>query len=40
VICDATPEQQQAMDDLFASIGAGDYDEQLGQISAEAFATG
>ena len=40
VICDPTPEQQQAMDELFAAIGAGDYDEQFGQISAEAFATG
>ena len=39
MICDPTPEQQQAMDELYAAIGAGDFDEQFGQISAEAFAT-
>jgi len=40
VICDPTPDQQAAMDDLYAQIGAGDFDELFGQIASEAFAAG
>ncbi|MGD9703174.1 MAG: BMP family ABC transporter substrate-binding protein [Acidimicrobiia bacterium] len=40
VICDPTPEQQQAMDDVYAQIAAGDFAEQFGAIAAEAFAEG
>lgn len=40
VICDATPEQQTAMDDVYAQIAAGDFAEQFGAIKAEAYAEG
>ena len=40
VICDPTPEQQQAMDEVYAQIAAGDFAEQFGAIAAEAFAEG
>lgn len=40
VICDPTPEQQAAMDDVYAQIAAGDFQEQFDQIRAEAFAEG
>jgi basic membrane protein A and related proteins len=40
VICDATPEQQTAMDAVYADIAAGTYAEQFGAIAAEAFAAG
>jgi basic membrane protein A len=37
VICDATPEQQAAMDAAYALVASGDLDEQFGAIAAEAF---
>ena len=37
VICDPTPEQQTAMDDLYAAIAAGDYDALFGEIAGQAF---
>ncbi len=40
VICDPTPEQQAAMDEVYAQIAAGDFAEQFGAIAAEAFAEG
>jgi basic membrane protein A and related proteins len=40
VICDPTPEQQQAMDDVYAQIAGGELAEQLGAVNAEAFAEG
>ena len=40
VICDPTPEQQTAMDEVYAQIGAGELDAQLGAISGEAFSEG
>ncbi|MEP7203401.1 MAG: BMP family ABC transporter substrate-binding protein [Ilumatobacteraceae bacterium] len=40
VICNATPEQQAAMDAVYAQIAAGDFVEQFNQIAAEAFAAG
>ncbi len=40
VICDPTPEQQAAMDDVYAQIAAGDYAEQFGAIAGEAYAAG
>ena len=40
VICNPTPEQQQAMDDVYAQIANGDFAEQFGAINAEAFAEG
>ena len=40
VICDPTPEQQPAMDDVYAQIADGDFAEQFGAIAAEAFAEG
>ena len=40
VICNPTPEQQTAMDDLYAQIAAGDLADLFGQISGEAFAAG
>ena len=40
VICDPTPEQQAAMDDLYSQIANGDFAEQFGAINAEAFAEG
>ena len=40
ILCDPTPEQQTAMDALYAQIGAGELDELFGQIAGEAFAAG
>jgi basic membrane protein A len=40
VICDATPEEQAAMDAVYAEIANGDHAEALGAIAAEAFAEG
>lgn len=40
VICDATPEQQAAMDEAYALVASGDLDEQFGAIAAEAFGGG
>ena len=40
VICDPTPEEQAAMDEVYAQIAAGDFAEQFGAIAAEAFAEG
>jgi basic membrane protein A len=40
VICEPTPEQQAAMDDVYAQIASGELDEMLGAISAEAFSEG
>lgn len=40
VICDPTPEQQTAMDDVYAQIASGDLDAMLGEISGRAFAAG
>jgi len=40
VICDATPEQQTAMDDVYAQIAAGEFTEAFGAIKAEAYAEG
>ena len=40
VICDPTPEQQQAMDDVYAQIAGGELADQLGAVNAEAFAEG
>ena len=37
VICEATPEQQAAMDDAYALVASGDLDAQFGEIAAEAF---
>lgn len=39
-ICDPTPEQQAAMDDVYAQIAAGELNEQFGAIKAEAYAEG
>ena len=39
-ICDPTPEQQAAMDEVYSQIAAGDFAEQFGQIKAEAYAGG
>jgi basic membrane protein A len=39
-ICDPTPEQQAAMDEIYSQIAAGDFAEQFGQIKAEAYAGG
>ena len=40
VICNATADQQSAMDAVYAQIAAGDFADQFGQINATAFATG
>ena len=40
VICDPTPEQQTAMDDVYAQIASGELDAVLGEISGRAFAGG
>ena len=40
VICNPTPEQQTAMDAVYAQIASGELDDLLGQISGEAFAAG
>ena len=39
-ICDPTPEQQTAMDDVYSQIAAGDFAEQFGQIKGEAYGGG
>jgi basic membrane protein A len=40
VICNATPEQQAAMDAVYKQIAAGDFDDQFAAIDAAAFAQG
>jgi basic membrane protein A and related proteins len=40
VICDPTPEQQAAMDNIYAQIGAGEFDAKFGEIAGIAFAEG
>ena len=40
VICNATPEEQAAMDTVYQEIANGDHAEELGAIAAEAFAEG
>jgi basic membrane protein A and related proteins len=37
VICDATPEQQTAMDDIYTRIADGEFTEAFGEIKAEAY---
>ena len=39
-ICDPTPEQQAAMDDVYAQIAAGDFAEQFGAIKGQAYSGG
>ena len=39
-ICDSTPEQQAAMDDVYAQIAAGDFAEQFGAIKGQAYSGG
>lgn len=39
-ICDATPEQQAAMDELYAQIANGDFAAQFGEIAGIAYAGG
>lgn len=39
-ICDPTPEQQQAMDDVYAKIAAGDFAADFGAIKGQAYAGG
>lgn len=38
VICDATPEQQAAMDEAYAQVAAGTFDAEFGAIKGEAYA--
>lgn len=40
VICDATPEQQAAMDEVYARIAAGELAEDFGAIKGEAYGAG
>jgi basic membrane protein A len=40
VICNATPEEQEAMDEVYRQIADGEHAEELGAIAAEAFAEG
>jgi basic membrane protein A len=40
VICDAAPEQQTAMDDIYTRIAGGEFAADLGAIAGEAFAAG
>ena len=40
VICNATADQQAAMDAVYKQIAAGDFDDQFGKIDAAAFASG
>ena len=40
IICEPTPEQQAAMDDVYAQIASGELDAMLGEISAQAFSEG
>jgi hypothetical protein len=35
--CDATPEQQAAMDDVYVRIAAGEFAEDFGAIKSEAY---
>jgi basic membrane protein A len=37
VICDATPEQQSAMDEVYERVASGEFGELFGQIKAEAY---
>ena len=37
-ICDPTPEEQTAMDDVFAQIAAGDFGAQFGEIKGKAYS--
>ena len=39
-ICDPTPEQATAMDDLYAQIAAGEFVEAFGAIKGQAYAGG
>jgi basic membrane protein A len=39
VICDATPEQQAAMDEAYALIASGDLQDEFDAIKAEAYAS-
>jgi len=39
-ICDATPEQQAAMDEVYAQIAAGDFAADFGAIKGQAYAGG
>ena len=40
VICGATPEQQTAMDEVYALIASGDLNDEFGAIKGEAYAAG
>jgi basic membrane protein A len=40
VICNATPEEQAAMDEVYRQIADGEHADELGAIAAEAFAEG
>lgn len=40
IICNATPEQQAAMDDVYAQIAAGEFEAIFGEIAGQAFAEG
>ena len=40
IICNATPEQQAAMDEVYRQIADGEHAEELGAIAAEAFSQG
>lgn len=40
VICEATPEQQTAMDDAYALMASGELDAQFAEIAEEAFGAG
>jgi basic membrane protein A len=40
VLCNPTPEQQTAMDDVYKQIASGELDAMLGEISGRAFAAG
>lgn len=40
VICNATPEEQAAMDEVYRQIAAGEHADELGAIAAEAFSQG
>ena len=39
-ICDATPEQQEALDAVYEQIAAGEFTDEFGAIKAEAYAEG
>jgi hypothetical protein len=39
-ICDPTPEQEAAMEDLYAQIAAGDFVDEFGAIKGQAYAGG